>query len=57
MTRPSTAPANKRVPIALSVLAVVLALLSAHRTAFPSGTPATGQSVQMASAMVTSPGR
>ncbi|HEX5868643.1 MAG TPA: hypothetical protein VFY72_13160 [Beijerinckiaceae bacterium] len=57
MTRPGTTPTSKRVPIALSVLAAVLALLGAHQTAFRTGTRATGQSVQMASAMVTSPQR
>jgi hypothetical protein len=47
--------ADRRVPIAMSVLTAVLALLGAHRIDFRSGGPAAGRSVEMASAMVTSP--
>ena len=57
MTRSSTTQADKRVPIALSVLTAILTLLGAHQVAFRSSGPATGQSAQMASAMVTSPQR
>lgn len=47
--------AGKRVPIALGVLAAVLALLGVHQMALPGAGPAADQSVQMASTMVSSP--
>lgn len=47
--------ADRRVPIALSVLAAVLGLLGVHQMAPPSAGPAADQSVQMASTMVSSP--
>ncbi len=48
--------ADPRGPIAVSMLAAVLALLGAHNALGRSGSPE-GHPVQMASAMVTSPGR
>lgn len=57
MTRRTARQTDKRIPIALSMLAAVLALLGAHQAAFRGDSPVTGQPVQMASAMVSSPER
>jgi len=56
MSRHIAKRADPRVPIAVSMLAAVLTLLGAHDALGRSGL-ATGQPVQMASAMVASPTR
>ena len=57
MARRTAKQADKRIPVALSMLAAVLALLGAHQTAFRGDSLVTGQPIEMASAMVASPER
>ncbi|HET9639266.1 MAG TPA: hypothetical protein VFP12_08675 [Allosphingosinicella sp.] len=47
--------ADKRVPVALSVLAAVLLLLGAHQMDLPGASPAADQPVQIATTIVSSP--
>ncbi|MGZ8287209.1 MAG: hypothetical protein ACXW27_12670 [Allosphingosinicella sp.] len=57
MKRHISGQADKRLPIALGVLAAVLTLLGAHQMTFGGAIPAAGQSVQIASTMVSPPAR
>lgn len=54
MNRRIATRADKRVPVAVGMLAAVLALLGAHRIAFP-GAGEAAQPVQMAAAMTSAP--